>query len=321
MNRTMTAIAAIMLMMVFAVGCTKPNDPNNGGNGNGSNNGENEEVPYGAINGLFSVNDSVKVYFSHGNLQYQPSNNVWRFATNQYDLLIMPEDMSSIDDMGLNYVDLSAHYNSSFEGWIDLFGWGTSGNNHGAICYQPWSTSIMSGDYYAYGDSTNNLYDRTGSADWGYNVITNGGNERGKWRTLTMDEFEYVFNLRNTSSGIRYAKGMVNNVNGVILLPDNWDEGIYNLSFPNTNWAPFNRNLIDVTQWEVLENAGAVFLPASGFRFGTLVYVDSTGIYWSSSNTGNAASYGLSFRSDFLNTSLCRDFRDGLSVRLVCPVE
>lgn len=37
MNRTLKAIAAIMLMMVFAVGCTKPEGPNNGGNNNGQN--------------------------------------------------------------------------------------------------------------------------------------------------------------------------------------------------------------------------------------------------------------------------------------------
>ena len=31
MNRTLKATAAIMLMMIFAAGCTKPNEPNNGG--------------------------------------------------------------------------------------------------------------------------------------------------------------------------------------------------------------------------------------------------------------------------------------------------
>lgn len=37
MNRTLKTIAALMLMMVFAVGCTKPDEPNNGGNNNGQN--------------------------------------------------------------------------------------------------------------------------------------------------------------------------------------------------------------------------------------------------------------------------------------------
>ena len=37
MNRTLKAIAAIMLMMVFAVGCNKPDEPDNGGDNNGQN--------------------------------------------------------------------------------------------------------------------------------------------------------------------------------------------------------------------------------------------------------------------------------------------
>lgn len=36
MKRTIKAIAVIMLMMVFAMGCNKPDEPNNGGN-NGNN--------------------------------------------------------------------------------------------------------------------------------------------------------------------------------------------------------------------------------------------------------------------------------------------
>ena len=36
MNRTLKATAVLMLMMVFAAGCTKPNEPNNGGNTNDS---------------------------------------------------------------------------------------------------------------------------------------------------------------------------------------------------------------------------------------------------------------------------------------------
>jgi hypothetical protein len=61
MNRTLKAMAAMMLMMVFAVGCTKPEGPNNGGNNNGqndsivnpSNNGENDSIAdnSGTLNG------------------------------------------------------------------------------------------------------------------------------------------------------------------------------------------------------------------------------------------------------------------------------
>ena len=42
MNRTLKAMATLMLMMVFAAGCNKPDEPNNGGNSGGENNGNND---------------------------------------------------------------------------------------------------------------------------------------------------------------------------------------------------------------------------------------------------------------------------------------
>ena len=36
-------------------------------------------------NKWFSVTDSTKVYFSHGNLQYEALSDIWKFAENQWD--------------------------------------------------------------------------------------------------------------------------------------------------------------------------------------------------------------------------------------------
>ena len=65
--------------------------------------------------------------------------------------------------------------------------------------YQPWCTSTVSSEfYYAYGNYAYNLFAQTGQADWGYNAIANGGNlENLGWRTLTTDEWIYVFNTRD----------------------------------------------------------------------------------------------------------------------------
>ncbi|MBP5175782.1 MAG: hypothetical protein ILP07_07725, partial [Treponema sp.] len=162
------------------------------------------------VGGFFTVKaNGDKVMFSKGNLQYigSASTPYWKFAENQWDYLENTTGQNSSDQN----VDR------------DLFGWGTSGYNHGATCYQPWSTAQSSSNYYAYGSSSYNLFDQTGQADWGYNAISNGGNhENNGWKTLTHEEWDYVFNTRSTSSGIRYAKAKVNNVNGVILLPDDW---------------------------------------------------------------------------------------------------
>ncbi|MBQ6307401.1 MAG: hypothetical protein IJK78_12630 [Bacteroidales bacterium] len=260
-------------------------------------------TPTGAVSGKFTINgNGDRVYFSQGNLQYKANTGIWQFASNQY-----------------NYIgDANGSISETYDGWIDLFGWGTSGYNHGANCYQPWSTSTNYGDYYAYGEYTYNLYDQTGKADWGYNAISNGGNTEGQWRTLTNDEWYYVFYSRPTLSGIRYAKATVDGVNGVILLPNDWDASSYDLNNTNSSGANFTSNTITATDWaNTLEANGAVFLPAAGYRYGTSVYyVGSSGGYWSSSSGDSYDAYYLYFRSGYLNTN--NGSRDrGFSVRLV----
>ena len=262
-------------------------------------------APTGAIDGLFSVNDSLQVYFSQGNLQYQASTNTWKFAEHQYDYV------------GNDNNNISSTYN----GWIDLFGWGTSGYNHGAICYQPWSTSTTYSDYYAYGDSFYGLYDQTGQADWGYNPISNGGNQTHQWRTLTNAEWGYVFNTRNTASGIRYAKAKVNGMDGIILLPDEWNTSTYNLNNTNSSSASFSSNVITASTWSILEQAGAVFLPAAGVRSGTSVDMGSYGYYWSASVPNHYYAFYVDFRSSYLNTNKYNSRFFGQSVRLVTVSE
>lgn len=262
--------------------------------------------PTGAINGEFTINASGdKVYFSQGNLQYIGSAAIpyWKFADNQWDYLGTTTSQNST----------SATVNR------DLFGWGTSGYNHGANCYQPWSTSTTYSDYYAYGNSEYNLYEQTGKADWGYNAINNSGNQENfGWRTLTNDEWGYVFNGRTTTSTIRYAKAKVNNVKGVILLPDNWSTTTYTLYSTNTSNADFTSNTITDIDWTgILEANGAVFLPAAGNRNGSSLDSEgSWGYYWSSTSGTTFANY-LLFGSSSLNPQNYNDRHKGYSVRLV----
>jgi hypothetical protein len=275
--------------------------------------------PMGAINSLFTVNNSGdQVLFSFGNLQYQASSNTWRFATNQYDYVGGGAAPGNVT--GSNNNNLSSNYN----GWIDLFGWGTSGYNHGAVCYQPWSKSDNSDDYYVYGSSIYNLYDQTGQADWGYNPISNGGNTANTWRTLTGEEWDYVFNTRSTLSGIRYAKAKVNNVNGVILLPDNWSAVYYTLNNTNDNTANYTVNTISSSDWTTLEAKGAVFLPAAGVRDGAAISLYSmgkSGYYYSASEYHINEYYGWAYDVNFTETSLrashSTPLRNGCAVRLV----
>ena len=275
-----------------------------------------ETFPEGAINGLFSVSATKQVYFSQGNLQYigSASTPYWKFAEHQWD-----------------YLGTSTGQNSTNQNVDrDLFGWGTSGYNHGAVCYQPWSTTFdgdYGNDYFAYGRADYNLYDITGQADWGYNPISNGGNQENQWHTLTMQEWEYVLNTRSTASGVRYAFAKVNGVNGMILLPDNWNTSYYSLYETNSSiYDPnYNINTITASQWSSLELHGSVFLPAAGCRCGTSVDGD-LGRYWSAS-VERTSSFG-SYRFDALymmfgtSGAIWDVYRTyGFSVRLVCNAE
>jgi hypothetical protein len=271
-------------------------------------------VPQGAINGLFSVSASQQVYFSKGNLKY--SNGSWSFHEHQYDRCFWTDG------------DVSSYYTAS--GTFDLFGWGTSGWDNGNTYYHPWDSS--KGDGSLYGPP--GQYNLTGSyvnSDWGfYNEISNGGNTTNIWRTLTQDEWDYVLNVRNTSSGLRYVKARyhVNQgsgydyyTNGIILLPDNWDPSVYALENINNPNAACASNEFTSTEWNnILEPSGAVFLPASGSRNGTSVYtVSSYGNYWSTTYSGSTKAYDVYFSDETLSTSHTSFRYYGRSVRLVCP--
>ena len=114
----------------------------------------------------------------------------------------------------------------------------------------------------------------------------------------------------------------MNGVNGVILLPDDWNTSIYALNYTNRGDAPFTTNTIATADWETMESAGAVFLPPVGLRDGTSVYyVGSGGGYWSSSYYLSYFAYVVDFGSDNLGTSRIYDRYYGLSVRLVRDAE
>ena len=304
------------------------------------NGGGSGEAPEGAVNGLFTINENgEQVYFSQGNLQYQPSTNTWRFAENQFDLLITPDDLTSwYEEHQMAAADVSEQYTSIYDGWIDLFGWGTSGwhdnNDPNNIYYQPWSTyaGVFDCTYNirGYGPSTNmpspHLTGSSANYDWGvFNAISNGGGTPGIWRTMTIDEWNYVFYMRTTVSGIHFAMACINSVNGIILLPDNWNSDCFPLN--NTDQkVDYSSNVIGYTTWtDVLQANGAVFLPASGCRASTWVEnAGTSGYYWQVLHTGGSSTeecVGFNSGSIGVGGTFGWMYRcTGISVRLVQDV-
>ena len=221
----------------------------------------------GKLIGHFSVSDTKKVNFSQGNLRATKNNSVWSwsFAEHQYDCLG------------------NANSNISFNDTVDLFGWNgeTSGNDKYGI-----SSSATDSDY-------GNTAGETLKHDWGHNPITNGGNTADIWRTLTKAEWEYLFNTRSTPSGVRFAAATVNGVDGMILLPDDWNTTYYSLSSTNTVVQNIT-NIVSLSEWNTkLEAHGAVFLPATTYmRHGDYwaQFPSIAEVYWTSISHETTAS-------------------------------
>ena len=230
----------------------------------------------------FSVSATKTVTFSPGNLQYHPANNEWRFAPNQTDYI----------------GDANANISSTYNGWIDLFGWGT-GNN-------PTNKSTDYNDYPTF-------------VDWGVNQI--GNDAPNTWRTLTYIEWDYILNDRTNASNL-IGVAQLNGVNGLILLPDAWQcpSGVtfksgFDDDFGSEYYATYQS--FSASEWSKLESSGAVFLPAAGYRNGSDVnYVQDYGDYWSA--TEFYSYYALSLGFDSGEACMGNyDRNDGQSVRLV----
>lgn len=218
--------------------------------------------------GKFSMNGSKRVIFAKGNVQYIAAKGTekacWKFADNQYDMLPNTAEQTG-DGVNINR---------------DRFGWGTGDN--------PNNVSTRNADYFDY-------------VDWGKNFPNDEGFD---WHAPKCIEWEYVMFTRNASklNGVynaRYARARIDTpegdrINGLILFPDVYNhpgdvelpkKASINYTTDN-NGGAYTDNIYSVEDWEKMELAGAVFLPAGGQRIvksGSLGFYDVNveGHYWS----------------------------------------
>ena len=233
-----------------------------------------QESPESFLGGLFSVSADKQVRFSKGNLRctINGTDTAWVFAAHQYDML------------GTANVNGSVLANT-----IDLFGWS------GSTATAKWGISTSSNNDDYSGDF----------ADWGQNI-----GDGTTWRTLTRGEWNYLRSTRANASNLMGvarinldAEGTTY-ANGLILLPDSWTcpEGItFKSGFASENsiQAYADYQTFTIAQWEKLEAAGAVFLPASGRRSGSSIYnVHYYGYYWSATPIDSLYASCLRFYSN-----------------------
>ena len=286
------------------------------------------DIP-GAINGKFSVSDDKQVYFSQGNLYAKNDNSgtwIWGFYDKQYKF--HSESMTVISSSGGNRAAAAEDTE------IDLFTWGydkTSAN--ASYSLNPVNTAGITG-HNSDGENFSS------AEDWGSIAGLPSAPYGGGWRTLTKAECEWLLgpyssqtpgtNCRKSSTvngaaNARYLKCKVDNSYGLMIFPDtfNWPAAV---SAPQKSFIN-NRDLTwdkvpdyTVSQFEALEVAGVVFLPAAGYRSSTSVNnVGKYGTYWSSTSKSSTNAYYLTFYSSVYSASNSGRFI-AKSVRLVTDV-
>jgi len=163
------------------------------------------------------------------------------------------------------------------------------------------------------------------------------------YRILSASEWEYLFITRPDAKKLfAHATILVNNVekHGLILLPDNWvtPDGIqlktdHILGFEwnqkdecyqsvDYNLNGYEKNVYTTDQWQTLEFAGAVFLPAPGYvsEDGTQQYLFMAGLYWSST-TGNDKAHYMVCRKNTIIPHYTYSTTPYISVRPVSDIK
>lgn len=285
----------------------------------------------------FTVAADKTVRFASGNLQYLGSKEAFCFGKRQHEMV----------GNGVGNTTAPASRQTQ-DNLIDLFSWGCSGGQYDGY-HRHWKPydciyySSASAYAYYYGivyGSQNYSYNLAATgADWGVANRFMSERVRTGWRTLTANEWQYLFQTRANATA-RRAKAKIDGVKGLILLPDDWalptGVALVTDAAATTNYGS---NTFTASEWALLEDAGAIFLPAAGFRAAvstnsatttaddytgtgkpTVGDADHsgnpTGSYWSTTYSGSQA-YRFYFANASNTPKSATDRYKGYAVRLV----
>lgn len=286
-------------------------------------------VIVGLLSGKFKINAAGdQIQFAQGNLQAKTEDLgvswTWTLATNQWDYVGNAAANNKISGDG----EVSAN------GAVDLFGWigesntaweGDLGTKLNAAMYGI-TNSVAADNYGSPGNQ--NL-----KSDWG-NTIGTG------WRTLTMDEWSYLFNTRTTGGTVfgedhaSYAHAEINTgvtlIKGMILFPDGVDIDASEVNTAGTvNGTSDWGTKCTIDQWTDLAAKGCVFLPAAGHRryyssspgYISLEGVNERAYYWTSTSHDSSGAQFIEIKSGTLNPGSWNSRINGYAVRLVYPAQ
>lgn len=247
MNNTIKAMAAIVLMLVFAVSCHKPEEPNNGGN----NGGQNDSIV--DHNDTLNGHDYVDLGL--------PSGTLWAICNLGADA---PEDFGDYFAWGETLPK-------------ELYDW--KSYKYGNFVNERYELNKYCSDsVYGLNGFVDNLTllepdDDAARALWG-----------SDWRMPTMEEWEELY--QNTT----YTITALNGVNGCLF---------------------------------EAANGHTLFLPASGYWWGSGFNGVGIGVYWSSTINIEFPyrTWGYHINPDSSHVCGSSDRNRGQTVRAVCSVK
>lgn len=208
------------------------------------------DTPAGILSGGFTVNASgKKVHFSQGNLYWDGDS--FELETNQYDF--------------------QSSWNASH---VSYFFWSKTASIAYAESYNDGSATVSDVLF-------TNATDETTKPDFTVNGVA------GKYRALSIAEWQYLL-IHRTNADDKVGFATVNGIAGVIVLPDTFTDPMKNNgsgAFVPKSTQLYTANVYTTGgDWEAMESAGAVFLPAAGrYNDREVSRVGDSGSYLSSS--------------------------------------
>lgn len=148
----------------------------------------------------------------------------------------------------------------------------------------------------------------------------------GQWRMLNEEEWRYLLDYRLASplggaTDARYAQVTVDGVRGLLLFPDSYSHPagvMLPVSINGSNSAAWNANSYTLSEWNLIEEAGAVFLPLASYRSnGSAVHMGTAGRYWVAADLMAMGYNALYIDDNMVGVSAWFDDM-GASIRLVC---
>lgn len=140
---------------------------------------------------------------------------------------------------------------------------------------------------------------------------------------LSSAEWTYLLVTRDENTEQKDALGNVDNINGLIILPDDWIQPSGVPAF--SQGMGYGQNVYTAAQWAQMEAAGAVFLPCRGYGYdqGDQIFVEDEndhGSYWASSSYSDSDGHCMRFDNTTIHDVNHGNKQNYYSVRLVREV-